>query len=89
MSFVEDNLLTPNGNIRHHGDIPENEEEFSHTPKHSYTHLSSLINKDLPALVKQRYWTELRSKTLASIKPEISQALDNLLDEIQHRSDPT
>lgn len=51
MSFVEDNLLTPNGNIRHHGEIPENEEEFSHTPKHSYTHLSSLINKDLPALV--------------------------------------
>ena len=39
------------------------------------------FDTDLPALVKQRYGTELRSKTLASIKPEISQALDSLLEE--------
>lgn len=83
MSFVEDNLLTPNGNISHHGEIPENEEELSPTLENLVilTWLR-LINKDLPALVKQRYGTELRSKTLASIKPEISQALDSLLDEI-------
>jgi hypothetical protein len=42
-----------------------------------------LIHTDLPTLVKQRYGTELRSQTLASLKPEISQALDALLDEIQ------
>ena len=41
-----------------------------------------LIHKDLPRLVKQRYGTELRSRTLASIKPEISQALSSLLDEV-------
>ena len=41
-----------------------------------------LIHSDLPGLVKQRYGTKLRSQTLASIKPEISQALDSLLDEI-------
>ena len=41
-----------------------------------------LIHSDLPMLVKQRYGTELRSQTLASLKPEISQALDSLLDEI-------
>ena len=35
-----------------------------------------------PSLVKQRYGTELRSRTLASVKPEISQALDSLLDEL-------
>jgi hypothetical protein len=40
-----------------------------------------LIHTELPALVKQRYGTELRSKTLASFKPEISQALDSLLEE--------
>ncbi|CAG2238456.1 unnamed protein product [Mytilus edulis] len=46
-----------------------------------------LINRDLPNLVKQRYGTELRSKTLASLKPEISQALDSLLDEIHSATD--
>ncbi|CAC5370958.1 unnamed protein product [Mytilus coruscus] len=46
-----------------------------------------LINRDLPNLVKQRYGIELRSKTLASLKPEISQALDSLLDEIHSATD--
>ena len=46
-----------------------------------------LIHTDLPALVKQRYGKELRSKTLASIKPEISQALDSLLEEIETTND--
>ena len=41
-----------------------------------------LIHPSLPRLVKQRYGTELRSRTLASIKPEISQALSSLLEEI-------
>ncbi|RXN12438.1 Retrovirus-related Pol poly from transposon opus [Labeo rohita] len=46
-----------------------------------------LIHSDLPKLVKQRYGTELRSRTLASIKPEISQALCSLLDELQSSED--
>ena len=37
--------------------------------------------------MKQRYGTELRSRTLASIKPEISQALTSLLDEIRTADD--
>lgn len=37
--------------------------------------------------VKQRYGTELRSKSLASLKPEISQALDSLLKEIHTTTD--
>ena len=46
-----------------------------------------LIHPELPKLVKQRYGTELRSRTLASIKPEISQALTSLLDEIRAADD--
>ena len=46
-----------------------------------------LIHSDLPGLVKQRYGTELRSRTLASIKPEVSQALNLLLDEIRASND--
>ena len=38
-------------------------------------------------MVKQRYGTELRSRTLTSIKPEISQALNSLLEEIRTSDD--
>ena len=41
------------------------------------------MHPDLPKLVKHRYGTQLRSRTLASIKPEISQALQSMLDEIR------
>ena len=41
----------------------------------------------LPNLVKQRYGTELRSRSFASLKPEISQALDSLLEEIRTSTD--
>ena len=87
-SFVEDNLLKTNGNIRHQGDLPEIDEEL--TPSlENFIVLAwlRLVHSDLPALVKQRYCTELRSQTLASIKPEISQALDSLLDEINNSSE--
>ena len=46
-----------------------------------------LIYPSLPRLVKQRYGTELRSRTLASIKPEFSQALSSLLEEIRASDD--
>lgn len=37
--------------------------------------------------MKQRYGTELRSRTLATLKPEISQALDSLLEELRNTED--
>ena len=42
-----------------------------------------LIHRDLHKMVKQRYGIELCSSTLATIKPEISQALPSLLDEVE------
>ena len=88
MAFVEDNLLATDGSIAHHGVPPTEDEELSPTVENMIvlTWLR-LLHKDLPRLVKQRYGTELRSRTLASIKPEISQALDALLDEVQVASD--
>ena len=44
-------------------------------------------DNELPNLVKQRYGTELRSRSLASLKPEISQALDSLFEEIRTSTD--
>ena len=60
--------------------MPSEEEEISPTLENFITlHWLRLLHPDLPALVKQKYGPELRSRTLASIKPEISQALDSLM----------
>ena len=88
VAFIEDNLLRQEGGITHHGDVVTDDEELSPTLENLIVLIwLGLLHKDLPRLVKQRYGTELRSRTLASIKPEISQALDTLLDEIRTSED--
>ena len=88
VSFVEDNLLKTNDGVRHHGENIANDEEISPTLENMIvlTWLR-LIHPSLPALVKQRYGADLRSQTVASIKPEISQALSSLLEEIRSADD--
>ena len=83
VAFVEDNMLQKGSVILHHGDVIDVDEEMSPSLQNMVvlTWLR-LINPALTKLIKQRYGTELRSRTLASIKPEISQALESLLDEI-------
>ena len=76
-------MLQKGSVILHHGDVIDVDEEMSPSLENMVvlTWLR-LINPTLPKLIKQRYDTELRSRTLASIKPDISQALESLLDEI-------
>ena len=87
MAFIEDNLLTTSSGITHYGGIPDTDEELSPSLE-NFVVLTwlRLLHPNLPRFVKQRYGTELRSRTLASVKPEISQALESLLDEL-HTSD--
>ena len=71
MAFVEDSLLHSNG-LTHHGETLSEDEELSPTLENLVvlTWLK-LVNPSLPRLVKQRYGTELRSRTLALIKPRV------------------
>ena len=88
MSFIEDNLHVANSSITHHGDAITADEELSSTLENLVVLIwLRLIHPDLPGLVKQRYGTELRSRTLASLKPEISQASDSLFEEIRSTAD--
>ena len=88
MAFIEDNLLKAEGGITHEGEVIHEDEELTPTIQNLVviTWLR-LIHPALPKLIKQRYGTELRSRTLASIKLEISQALPSLLEEIQTLDD--
>ena len=81
MFFIEDNLLTRASGISHHGAIPEADEELSLSFENIVVYMwLQLLHPSLPSLFKQKYGTELRSRILAYVKPEISQALDSLLD---------
>ena len=82
-AFFDDNLLSKESGLTHNGEKLEEGEETSPSLENTIVLLLlQLIHLDLPKLVKHRYGTELRSRTLASIKPEISQALISLLDEL-------
>lgn len=85
VAFVEDNLVVKDGPLSHHGEkrIEEDEDMTPSLENMVVMIWLKLIHKDLPRLVKQKYGTELRSRTLASIKPDISVALDSLLNELQ------
>ncbi len=83
MAFVEDNLLHRDSGITHGGEAILDEELSPTIENFIVLTWLHLIHSDLPKLVKQRYGRELWSRTLASIKPEISQALCSLLDELQ------
>ncbi|KAI0218195.1 hypothetical protein LSAT2_030081 [Lamellibrachia satsuma] len=73
VAFVEDNMLQRGSVILHHGDaINVNEEMTPSLENMVVLTWLRLINVALPNLVKQRYGTELRARTLASIKPDIS-----------------
>ena len=76
-------MLSVSSNILHHGERITEDEELSPTLENVIVFMwLQLIHKDLPGLVKTKYGPDLRSKTLASIKPEISAALSSLLNEL-------
>jgi hypothetical protein len=83
VSFIEDNLLKADGNITHHGDAPEEEQLTPSLENLIVLIWLNLIHPDLPKEVKKCYGTELWSRTLASIKCEISQALESMLSKIR------
>ena len=88
LSFFEDNLQTAGSLVTHHGEAPANDEELSPTVENVTVLLwLERLHVGLPALIKQRYGSELRNKSLASIKSEISLALDSLLEEIRSNDD--
>ncbi len=84
LAFFEDNLLAVGDDLRHHGEAVTVSEELTPSMENMIV-LTWLerIHISLPGLVKQKYGAELRNRTLASLKSEISQAIDSLLEELK------
>ena len=84
-AFFEDNLLQRNSPVKHHNADVETDEVMTPTLENVVCALwLKSIHPGLPNLVKQKYGSQLRNQTLASLKPDISLALQSLLDELQH-----
>lgn len=86
-AFTMDNLLHPADGLRHLNDDKPKREEMTPTLLNTTVVLwLRAIHPSLPALVKQRYSTELRSKTVATLREDISESLDALLAELSGES---
>ena len=84
LSFFDDNLMTTSSTLSHHGKgVARDEQRFPTIENTIVLTWLERIHSGLPGLVKQRYGSELRNKTLASLKPEISSALDSLVAELR------
>lgn len=81
-SFLDDNLMDPNDAIKHLGIDPVGETMSPTLLNVGVVLWLHCIHSGLPALVKQRYASELRNKSLASLREEISESLDALLSEL-------
>ena len=87
VSFFDDNLLTTDG-LLHRGAHVAVDETITPTIENTIVLLwLERVHVGLPALVQQKYGPELRNKSLASLKSEISLALQSLLLELQQSED--
>ena len=88
--FFTDNLFTRTSRLTHKGRDPVVDEKLTPTIQNTIVLIwLERIHVGLPGLVKQRYGTELRNKTLASLKSEIAQGLDSMLEELNSISSDT
>lgn len=85
-SFLEDTLLTDTSGVKHEGAVQVGVEEFSPTLLNVLvtTWLHGL-HSSLPALVRQRFSTQLRDNTVFTLREEISDAVPSLLLEMDER----
>ena len=82
-AFITDNLLLTTDSIKHLGLTTVVSEELSPTLLNVAVVLwLKAIHPSLPNLVKQKYAPELRNKTIASLREEISESLDSLVAEL-------
>ena len=87
VTFFDDNLITTDG-LLHHGQHVNANEVVTPTLQNTIVLLwLQRIHSGLPGLVQQKYGAELRNKSLASLKSEISLALQSLLNELDQGED--
>ena len=88
VAHVEDNLLTPTSGIVHDGAAVTAIEDMSPSCERLLVYLwLVLIDERLPAYVSRVYAHDLQAKSLKDVQPQICQAMDSLLSELNAQED--
>ena len=83
IAHVDDNLLTTGSGIEHDGAAITANEEMSPSCERLLVYLwLVLIDDRLPAYVSRVYAHDLQSRSLKDVQPQICQAMDSLLAEL-------
>ena len=82
-AFVDDNLVGPLDGIKHCGEVPEQDNRSASMLNIAIVLWLRIIHHDLLSLVKRRFATELRGKTIFSIREEITESLQSLMHDLQ------
>lgn len=88
VAFSEDTLLKRGDCRRHFDKVASKDEELGAWGESIlFIHWLTIINPALPRLVKQRFGTDMRCRTPASMKDEVSKSLQSLIDELEGNSE--
>ena len=84
LSHLTDNLLSSTSSLHHNRVIPSADEDLSPTVERlAVLRWLELIDKRLPMLVARAFTTDLQTRTLKDIQPQIANAMGSLLDQLQ------
>ena len=88
-SMIDNCLLSSSDDIEHYGEVVANDEHLTPTLENLIICLwLKTLHPGLPQLVKQRFATQLKGCTLASIREEISCSIDELINELSKQGIP-
>ena len=88
IAHIEDNLLTVESGIHHDGAALTADEEMSPTVERLIVNIwMNLIDTRLPGHVMRVYAHDLQTKSLKDIQPQLCDAMDSLLAELNAQED--
>ena len=86
-TYLEDNLLTANGGVKHeNADVTINEEFTPTLLNVLVVNWLNTIHPSLPNAIRQRFPTQLRSNTIFSLREEISDAIPSILEDLEEKA---
>ena len=85
LSYVKDNLLRADSQVQHNKAVLTKDEDISPTVEQmTVLHWLELIDERLPMLVARTFATDLETRSLKDLQPQIASAMDSLLEQLHN-----
>ena len=84
LSHLTDDFLKVGGSLKHNKSVPPRDEDLSPTVERlAVLRWLELINSRLPMLIARTFATDLQTRTLKDLQPQIVNAMDSLLEQLR------